>query len=97
MDDAGISRRNALKKIGVGVTVAWTAPAIFTVSAQASTGSAPPCTSAGSSNRCATTADCCSPGICLTGTCCLPFGSPCTSSAQCCNSLFCSSLNGCTD
>jgi hypothetical protein len=42
---SGISRRSALRKIGAGAAVAWTAPAVVTIGARAvAAGSPPPCT-----------------------------------------------------
>jgi uncharacterized repeat protein (TIGR01451 family) len=39
---SGITRRNALKKIGAGAAVAWSAPTLLSIGAGAMAGSAPP-------------------------------------------------------
>jgi hypothetical protein len=42
VDESGISRRSALKKIGTGAAIAWTAPVLMSASAKAFAASAAP-------------------------------------------------------
>jgi hypothetical protein len=62
----GISRRNALKRIGAGAAVAWTTPAIMSMSTAASAGSPSPCVPGtgpcGKGAPCDVHADCGPPG-----------------------------------
>jgi hypothetical protein len=77
-DEGGISRRKMLGRIAAGTAVAWTAPAILTVGAQAMAGSPAPCSpgfancdGSGCNCRTSTTAPgCCSGSTAsVTGTC----------------------------
>jgi hypothetical protein len=72
---SGITRRNALKKLGAGAAVAWSAPVLLTVGAGAFAASLPSCASLG--GTCATSS--CSGnlnGACLAGQSCFSSAPP---------------------
>lgn len=63
-DAGGISRRNAMKKIGAGAAVAWTAPALLTFESRASAASLPSCPPFECHNFPANTSFCAGNGSC---------------------------------
>jgi hypothetical protein len=56
-ESTGLSRRSALKRIGAGAAIAWSAPAMMSVARPVSAGSAQPC------GPCPQPAACCDPAF----------------------------------